>query len=467
MSGLLSKPIEEASKTGVQGFFKGLGLGLIGAAVKPVIGLSDGITSVAQGISNQVDPGVKANHVRPPRALEPSAADLNTLLVVPLNLEAAFAQEFVFKRAKLNHYEDSFLRYIPLETKGESIILSNVYVYWRRSTSLWGRVWANISHCVYMHDSVGIMLYSGGKDGGASLVVIPCSTTQTAKRVYAALAVNTARMGNPCNVIPVDVVLRSGLNGSRGSLVASSSSSNNASAANLLPRDDSAAATTGNSNSGSTNAGSDVHMLLRDGRRITQTAREVQKLIVDESLLGALDGYRFGTANGTVLGQITGSEEDVLKRASFYLEQKIGPWSKVDQHIWRLLWEWGCIHSNLSACRCSVTVLINRSDSPIQISRVQLVIGRNVRIIGSSACGYEVESRCLMPEGMVVVFICAFPESPLDIGHLKANINTAAFSAVVASTQRESFCEGKGGFSIGFLEKTVSDWWSKYVIVIS
>ena len=43
----------------------------------------------------------------------------------------------------------------------------------------------------------------------------------------------------------------------------------------------------------------------------------------------------------------------------------------------------------------------------------------------------------------------------------------AAFNAVVASTQRESFCEAKGSFTIGFLEKTVSDWWSKYVIVIS
>ena len=114
-----------------------------------------------------------------------------------------------------------------------------------------------------------------------------------------------------------------------------------------------------------------------------------------------------------------------------------------------------------------MTLLINRSDSPIQITRVQLVIGRNVLIIGSNHTGYEVESRSLLPEGMMLIFICAFPESPLDIGHLKANINTAAFNAVVASTQRESFCEAKGSFTIGFLEKTVSDWWSKYVIVIS
>jgi len=431
MTGLVTKPIEEASKSGFGGFFKGLGLGLIGAAVKPVIGLSDGLTSVAQGISNQVDPAMKTSHVRPPRALEPSAIDPANLVVVPLNLEAAFAQEFIAKRAKQNAYEDSFLRFIPLENKGEAIILSHIYVFWRRKASLWGRVWANISHCVYMNDSVGIMLYSGGKNGGASLVTIPCKTAQTAKRVYAALAQNTARMGNPSNVIPIDIVMKS------GTLSHSSSREQ------------------------------DLHTLLRDGRRNTLSTSEAFRQVVDESQLGALDGYRFGAANGTVLTQITGSEDDVLKRATHHLEKEIGSWQRVDQHIWRLLWEWGCIHSNLSACRCSVTLLINRSDSPIQITRVQLVIGRNVLIIGSSLTGYEAESRSLMPEGMMIVFICAFQETPLDIGHLKANINTAAFSAVVASTQRESFCEAKGGFTIGFLEKTVSDWWSKYVIVIS
>ncbi|KAJ1436817.1 hypothetical protein B484DRAFT_248622 [Ochromonadaceae sp. CCMP2298] len=431
MTGLVSKPIEEASKHGFQGFFRGLSLGIIGAAVKPVLGLSDGITSVAQGISNQVDPHMKACHVRPPRALEPSAIDPSYLVITPLNMQAAFAQAFVLKRAKQNHYEDSFLRYIPLPTEGENIILSSVYVYWRRRGQLWGRVWANISHCVYLGDSVGIMLYSGGSDGGASLVVIPCLNAQTAKNVYSALAQNVARMGNPTIVIPADVVFQA------------------------------------HTGKGSTASAEGEHTLLQDGRKTAHSTQDALRLALDESLLGALDGYRFGSANGRVLRNITGSEEDVLLRAKHYLEKEIVSWKYVDEQIWQLLWEWGCVHSHLSACRCSVTVLINRSDSPIQITRVQLVLGRNVLIIGSSDTGYEVESRSLLPEGMVIVFICAFPESPLDIGHLKANINTAAFSAMVASTQRESFCEAKGGFTIGFLEKTVSEWWSKYVIIIS
>jgi hypothetical protein len=67
----------------------------------------------------------------------------------------------------------------------------------------------------------------------------------------------------------------------------------------------------------------------------------------------------------------------------------------------------------------------------------------------------------------VVVFICAFPQSPLEVGHLKAKINSVAFTGVIASTQRETYCEAKSGFTIGFLEKSVSEWWSKYVIHVS
>jgi hypothetical protein len=111
-------------------------------------------------------------------------------------------------------------------------------------------------------------------------------------------------------------------------------------------------------------------------------------------------------------------------------------------------------------------VIINRSNSPLQIARVQIVHGKNVLIMGSVATGYEVESRAIMPQGSVVVFIWAFSPSPIEIGHLKACISTAAFSATVASTQRESCCEAKGGFTVGFLEKSVSEWWSKYVLLV-
>ena len=38
----------QAKKSGVQGFFRGVGLGIMGAALKPVMGVTDGLTSVVR-----------------------------------------------------------------------------------------------------------------------------------------------------------------------------------------------------------------------------------------------------------------------------------------------------------------------------------------------------------------------------------------------------------------------------------
>lgn len=418
MSGLITKPLEEAQKNGIPGFFRGIGLGLMGAAVKPVLGLTDGITLVASGIQNQVSENVTVSRVRPARALERSAVDSSELVIVALNLDAAHAQEFVLKRSKQHGYEDAYLRFIPMDGGlGEAVILSDTYVYWRRSKSLWGRTWANISHCFYMGDAVGIMLYAG-TSGVAEVVSIPCGTSACALKVYTALETNAQRMGNPANVIPVDLITQAQI------LPEGSSGASHLNALGSLP-----------------------------GRAAT--------------LAGELDGYRFGTANCAKLKAITGPEADVLKRGHAHIGEGSSSWAELDRKVWRLLWEWECTHLGMQATRCCATIIINRSVSPVQIVRVRMIHGKNVAIMGSQATGYELESRSVMPEGFVVVFTWAFSPSPIEIGHLKATVYSGGFNVTIASTQRETYCESKGGLTVGFLEKTVSEWWCKYVLLIS
>jgi hypothetical protein len=50
-TGIITKPIE-GSKDGIGGFFKGIGMGIIGVPVKPVTGLIDFATKTTEGISN-------------------------------------------------------------------------------------------------------------------------------------------------------------------------------------------------------------------------------------------------------------------------------------------------------------------------------------------------------------------------------------------------------------------------------
>lgn len=283
MSGLISKPIEEGYKNGLPGLLKGIGLGLIGAAVKPLMGVTDGLSSVANGILNQVNVSQMYCRVRPPRTFETGNADSTKLAIVELNLAAALAQEFVVKRARQNNYEDSFISYIPLEVSGEAVILTTVYIFWRRVKSLWGRVWANVSHCVLLGDAIGIILYTGEFTGTPELVIIPCTTSSCAKRLYASIAVNAARMGNPANIVPVDVILNSS---AFDSILTANVTSN-------------AVAET----------------MLRQLSELSAAASGHRGV----SLLGELDGYRFGAANFMKLRPITGSEDDVLKRAQYFI----------------------------------------------------------------------------------------------------------------------------------------------------
>ena len=54
MTGIITQPISGAKKEGVEGFFKGLGKGLIGTVARPVSGMVDFASSSLEGIRKYV-----------------------------------------------------------------------------------------------------------------------------------------------------------------------------------------------------------------------------------------------------------------------------------------------------------------------------------------------------------------------------------------------------------------------------
>ena len=415
VSGLVNRPVEGAMKSGFSGFLHGIGVGLVGAAVKPLLGFADGVTSVASGIHNEVAEKNTTVRVRPARALERSPADVSDLLIVPLNLDAAVAQEFVFERAHLKSYSDAFIGYVPIDGLAEAVILSDTYLFWRTTRKLWGRTWTSISHCVLLVDnSVGVCLYGAG-DSLFEIVAIDCKNFNTVMQVYSVLDANKYRMGNPAAVIPTDFLL---------------SQAWSPIAANSL-RD-------------SLNAATGL------------------------SLAGELFGYRFGSANNQRLREITGSEADVLKRAEATLRKAPTSWKHLDDKVWNIVWEWLCIHQGINSARCCATIIINRSVCPFQFNRIRLLHGKSVHIFGSAASGYEPLTRLLQPGGTALIFSLAFAQSPIEVGHIKVTMSCSqGVNISLASTQSETSCTSDGSFVLGFLEKTTSEKWSKQAIVIT
>jgi len=55
VTGVVRAPIRGAEKRGFEGFAKGIGKGLLGLLVKPMIGISDGITDVMIGVKGSVE----------------------------------------------------------------------------------------------------------------------------------------------------------------------------------------------------------------------------------------------------------------------------------------------------------------------------------------------------------------------------------------------------------------------------
>jgi len=241
LTGLFTKPVDEASRGGVVGFVKGVGLGLLGAAVKPVLGIGDGMSSVAQGISNQIvqnndlagNAGI-AVQIRDPRAFKRWDCDLDVKVLVPLDLEAGRNQKFVLDRRTMNGgYEDSFVDYVSLgvmtvpvytaegvrsETQysAGAVIISDKFLYWRRreAKKLWGRKWSNISHVAVLHADaktaasfnthtniempcIRVFLYNS--EGHVDIVSGNVDAIRTA---YASVEKQAFRMGFPDRVMP-------------------------------------------------------------------------------------------------------------------------------------------------------------------------------------------------------------------------------------------------------------------------
>ena len=73
-----------------------------------------------------------------------------------------------------------------------------------------------------------------------------------------------------------------------------------------------------------------------------------------------------------------------------------------------------------------------------------------------------------MPGGIAFIFVYTSSQSTIDRGNFKFMIDSSAFLLTMANTQRENskVAVNKGGWTVGFLEKTITDWWSKFVIVV-
>lgn len=456
LAGLVTKPLEEGKKTGALGFIKGMGQGLVGVAVKPVMGVTEGISNVAMGINNQFNNVIESSQVRPARALLRRDAEDVDLVLCSLDLFAAKAQAFVQQRTLRKNYKDSFFAAVTLgysakdanekNTFGLALSEKFLIVMNKECELLWMFAVPTLSHFALVVSNEGkycLDIFEYEQVSAPGLKRIFCANERAALAVYRCLYRFRSVFGNPSAILPLEEVKQKILGLQANPSLGDSDSSNTSRTSSPAPSGTSVNAV------GSASSGSTVQ-------------------------------YSFGLANATKplserLGdqQLLAKAKDRLLRVPCQLpvtsaQDKFVYHKALDHVVWALISDWLSNHDSIiSSSRCCTCLVLNHSNTPVQVKEVELVEGVTVVTLGVNG-GYDTNSKVIFPGGGAAVFF-AFGGRPSLISkeHVKMKIRTTAFSSMLATRESRSDCTAQAGFSPAFLEKTRTDWWAKFVISIN
>ncbi|KAK8726842.1 hypothetical protein OTU49_010087 [Cherax quadricarinatus] len=136
VSGVIVKPIAGAQQDGVEGFFKGLGRGIMGLITKPTLGVIDSVAMACDGIRRAVDLGYDVIlRSRVPRHVSPFIA------MRPYDSHEAAGMTLLASLSHGHYMQTDW--YIAHATLSESnrpdiILISDKHIFKLERCSLWG-----------------------------------------------------------------------------------------------------------------------------------------------------------------------------------------------------------------------------------------------------------------------------------------------------------------------------------------
>ena len=141
--------------------------------------------------------------------------------------------------------------------------------------------------------------------------------------------------------------------------------------------------------------------------------------------------------------------------------------SSLDEESWSLVSSWRYLFSGLKSRHCMIAGFINGTATSIQIKSTIL-------IEGGSPCyhiptrDYDETSGLLSPGAAIIFFAWGIPPSLNHEGNIFMSIETSSFFCNLHNKQISLVSlQPSSGFKGIFLEKSLSDWWAKYWVVIN
>lgn len=160
--------------------------------------------------------------------------------------------------------------------------------------------------------------------------------------------------------------------------------------------------------------------------------------------------------------------EDCYSRVKLLSSDRSTFFLSLDEEAWNLVSAWRSMHSGINVKHCLVAGFINARDECIQLKSALLHEG------GSPCChipsrDYDELNNILTPGSAIIFFAWGLPPNLEQEGRISLEVETNLFLCRLLDKKsplnRVQKFEGKRCDCI-FLEKSVSDWWAKYWILI-
>lgn len=428
--GIVEQPAIYASKHGPVGFLKGVGKAIVGAVIKPVIGLGDGAVLVMNHMSDatsnkQIFPKIPK---RLRRALPSRSVDSpNAVRLEPYDERAAKAQKIITGGETV---EDVYLGHVNIASH---LIIASEQCLWaidRRSREPWCVSWEEISHF-------------GAVEGGVRIVIF----SQTGLKTF------TFQVENPRSVAKFHQLLSMQLR-----LMVSFFE--------IVPRCDSRGLIK-------------LHVFLQ--ANVSELNSSLLNAEPESFSRHRIPGVRarqvnhiFGSWNNSRkrIGSEVNDEVDLVEQCHNRIRSMDSSSStffkSLDEEAWSLVTSWGQLFSGLSSRRCVVSSIINGTGNPIQIKSTKLVEGGSPCY--SLATGeYDAEQGILHAGGVIIFFGWGVVPNLLQAGSVFMHIETNAFVSNMADEKNNSTdATAMPGYQVGFLEKSYDDsgWWAKFWLLV-
>jgi len=413
ISGVFMAPVKEARTGGIGGFLKGVGKGVVGLAVKPLVGVSDAVVSVIQGASQAAQNLEVHVPVRPRRAL-PRLSVTGQKVLTDYSVGAAMVQEKM-------EAGDSYVCHVSLEKEGKDVILTDRYlsiVNPAKGGVVWKHPWRDLAWCEVTKEAReggrgggwerdrGIWLHLYRNDNESKGTLLQVEGEEEVWEVYGQLWRHREKMGNGSMMKSVEALQQE-------------------------------------------------RVMEEEEGGVEGGRRDVGG--------GLVDGYRFGEKNDQDLRCRKLRSWDIVARARDRLTKAWKTWPELDDAVWKVINDWTKNHRGpWNYRKCLALVLVNKSTSGVQLQGTDFRDGSEIHVIGSHV--FDADSRVLAPEGAVLIFAWSHIPTIVKQAHIAFRMETTAFKGEF--TDKTATLEARPGSDVSFVEKTRKPTYVKYVVVV-